>query len=471
MDSTSELGAPSSRLTSAGEHIPGIALVFSDLQPCMSVAVLGKRPLELGRQEGLPIALKDSSVSRLHARVAYDEGNFIVSDLGSKNGSFVDGVRLEGSVTRADLRVLRIGASVFLLLHDVRSHLGASVIIEQGTVIGPILREAVTVTQRIARAGRDLHLTGETGVGKEIFARIYHAAAEQAGGPFVAVNCATIPRELAESVMFGAKRGAYTGAHADQAGLFRSADGGTLFLDELGELDLALQAKLLRVLELREVTPVGSSQAHPVNVRVCSATLRDLRELVRQGKFREDLYFRLARPSVSIPALRHRREEVPWLMQRAAARVSSSLELSTLLVEACLLRAWPGNVRELITAVREASHAAVDAGSTTLKLSHLDSEVGLGFDEPLASLLTPARLTPSAPPPFAAQPTASPRDAASTLDERRKVEDLLRRTAGNVSRTARLLGWHRTQLRRFLEQEGLDPRLVARIESNSAEDE
>jgi transcriptional regulator with PAS, ATPase and Fis domain len=432
----------------------------------MVVAVLGRRPLELGRQEGLPIALKDSSVSRLHAHVVYVDGSFTVSDLGSKNGTFVDGVRLEGSVTGAALRLLRIGASVFLLLHDVRTYLGASVAIEQGSVIGPILREAVTRTEHIARAGRDLHLTGETGVGKEVFARIYHSATGQATGPFVAVNCATIPRELAESILFGARRGAYTGAHAEQAGLFRSADGGTLFLDEVGELDLALQAKLLRVLELREVTPVGSSQAHSVDVRVCSATLRDLRELVRQGRFREDLYFRLARPSVTIPALRERREEIPWLMQRAAARVSSSLELSSVVVEACLLRAWPGNVRELTAAVREASHAAVDADSTLLKLSHLDEDAGLGFDEPLAARQT------SAPPAHADPVTLQTSPASNALEERRKVEELLRRTAGNVSRTARLLGWHRTQLRRFMEREGLDSRTYSQIDGDSrTEDE
>jgi DNA-binding NtrC family response regulator len=231
-------------------------------------------------------------------------------------------------------------------------------------------------------------------------------------------------------------------------------------LDEVGELDLALQAKLLRVLELREVTPVGSSQAHAVDVRVCSATLRDLRELVRRGKFREDLYFRLARPSVAIPALRQRREEIPWLMQRAALRASSSLELSSVLVEACLLRAWPGNVRELMAATREASHAAMDAGSTLLKLSHLDADAGLGFDEPLEARTTSAAAAHADPVAVQAPPPGN------ALDERSKVEELLRRTAGNVSRTARLLGWHRTQLRRFMERERLDPRPFSQIDSD-----
>lgn len=426
----------------------------------MTVAVLGRQPLELGRQEGLPIPLKDSSVSRLHAHVAYVDGAFTVSDLGSKNGTFVDGARLEGSISGAGLRILRVGASVFLLFADVRAYLGTSVAIDRENVIGPILREAVTRAEHIARAGRDLHLTGETGVGKEVFARIYHAATERAAGPFVAVNCATIPRELAESILFGAKRGAYTGAHTDHAGLFRSADGGTLFLDEAGELDPTLQAKLLRVLELREVTPVGSSQARSVDVRVCSATLRDLRELVRQGKFREDLYFRLARPSVAIPALRNRREEIPWLMQRAAAQVSSSLELSSVVVEACLLRAWPGNVRELMAATREASHAASNAGGTLLKLSHLEAEAGLGFDEALAARTTPEAAT------HADSVTHQALPADNAPEERRKVEELLRRTAGNVSRTARLLGWHRTQLRRFMEREGLDSRTFSQVDGD-----
>ncbi|HET9956706.1 MAG TPA: sigma 54-interacting transcriptional regulator, partial [Polyangiaceae bacterium] len=343
--------------------------------------------------------------------------------------------------------------SVFLLLHDIRAYRSATIEFIGNTIVGPLLRPVIERTQRIGRAAQDVHLTGETGVGKEIFARLYHAASPLAAGPFLAVNCATIQKELAEATLFGSKRGAYTGAHADQPGLFRSADGGTLFLDELGELDLSLQAKLLRVLELREVTPVGSTQPQAIRVQVCSATLRDLRERVRLGQFREDLYFRLARPSVAIPALRDRREEIAYLAHQAATGVSQNLRLTPVLVEAAVSRPWPGNVRELLAAVRDGAHAALEEGSAHVKLSHLDPGAGLGFDLGTSNSPKPPHALASAP----VRSVDATTEPGQNPDLRAKVEDRLRRTAGNVSRTARLLGWHRTQLRRYLEREGIDP--------------
>jgi transcriptional regulator with PAS, ATPase and Fis domain len=432
-------------------------MVFSEGQPCLVTGRLNAPFIDIGRQDDLAIVLRDSAVSRVHTRVAHAEGVWTVSDLGSRNGTFVDGERLDRPAVGPDLRVLRIGGAVLLLRHDIGAYAVSGVECSEGRVVGPILSEPIERTRRVAKAGQGLHLTGETGVGKEIFARVYHEASPHADGPFVAVNCATIPRELAESSLFGAKRGSYTGAHADQQGLFRAANGGTLFLDELGELDLSLQAKLLRVLELREVVPVGSTQAQPVRVQVCSATLGDLRELVRLGKFREDLYFRIARPAVSIPPLRERLEEVPWLMQEATKAVSAALQLTPTLVETCLGRSWPGNVRELLTAIRDAAYEAVEAGSNSIKVSHLDPGAGISFDaSPMIPSLPMGSISSNAP---------SPKDEQSEL--RVRVEDVLRKTAGNVSRAARALGWHRTQLRRYLDREGIEAEAFTVIDRGS----
>src|SRR5262249_25883004 len=158
----------------------------------------------------------------------------------------------------------------------------------------------------------------------------------------------TISETIAERLLFGAKRGAFSGADADADGYLQAADGGTLFLDEIAELGLAVQAKLLRVLENKEVLPVGATRARPIALRLCSATHKGLRAQVEAGRLREDLFFRIATPQVSVPPLRQRLEEIPWLLQVAAQSVAPNLKLSASLVETCLLRSWPGNVRELL---------------------------------------------------------------------------------------------------------------------------
>ena len=308
------------------------------------------------------------------------------------------------------------------------------------TVDGGVVRGARTVATedavRRAAAAPGLLLLGDSGTGKERLARSYHQLGPRAGGPFVPVNCAAIPEAIAERVLFGSRKGAFSGAE-DAPGYVSAAHGGTLFLDELGELDLALQAKLLRVLESREVWPVGATRGVPVEFGLVAATHRDLRAAVAAGRFREDLYYRLTKPVVHVAALRQRKDEIPVLALRALAAVGPTLALHPRLLEALCVRPWPGNVRELLHEVRAAADAAVAAGAAECRLEHLADDAGLGFGAPPAE-----------------DAGAPVRGAAGELDPA-ALTAALAAAGGNVSAAARALGLHRTQLYRLLDRHGL----------------
>lgn len=215
------------------------------------------------------------------------------------------------------------------------------------------MRQVFDVAIRVAEAAMPVLLTGETGTGKSALARAIHVTSPRAGGPFVAVNCAALPEALLESELFGHVKGAFTGATTSRAGLFAEASGGTLLLDEIGEMSPALQAKLLHVLERGAVRAVGSGKEREVDVRVLAATHRDLRERVRAGAFREDLLYRLDVVTIEIPALRHRREDIPLLigkmLEREKSKHAQSLvqRLSADAMAKLVEHSWPGNVREL----------------------------------------------------------------------------------------------------------------------------
>ncbi len=383
---------------------PGLVVVFAGGAPCCHPIPVARGGTELGRDQ-----IDDDSVSRKHAFVAFD-GRWTVRDLGSRNGTWLDGEKVDGERVRGAAKLLRLGRVVALLVADV-TPFAAGVRVEGDLVIGPRLAAAWQAIAVAARAGDVVHVRGETGAGKELAAARFHA--DSGGGPMVPVNCAAIPEGLAERLLFGAVKGAYSGAERDTDGYVQAADGGTLFLDEIAELDPQVQAKLLRVLESREVMPLGGVRAHKVALRVVSATHRDLRDAVAEGEFRDDLYFRLGRPEVVLPALRDRLEELPWLIARAAGDV----KVQASYVEACALRPWPGNVRELLVETRRAAHAARDG------LSAVD-------------------LDPRAGTALRVEPAAARDDAA--------IEQALADAGGNVTAAARALGMHRNQLRRWV---------------------
>jgi two-component system response regulator HydG len=219
----------------------------------------------------------------------------------------------------------------------------------------------------VSRSSAPVLVTGETGVGKELVARAIHAQGTRSGRPFVAVNTSAIPQALLEAEIFGHARGGFTGAVQPRKGLLTEADGGTLLLDEIGDMPFTLQAKLLRVLQFGDVRPVGSDRAHHVDVRIIASTHRDLPALIKEGRFREDLYFRLNVLSVPVPPLRDRREDIPALavhfLAQACARTPASpvRTIGTAAIRALTERAWPGNVRELESCIERAVVFGVDA--------------------------------------------------------------------------------------------------------------
>ena len=350
-------------LAHRGGALPGVVVVFSCGRPVCRVLPLSRGAVGIGRAELDAAGVPDAKVSGRHVRVTREDGRFGVRDLDSKNGTFVDGRPVQAG-RQLSAPVLRIGRTILLPVPDCRPFAEVGVEVAGGVVRGPRLRAVHDRASAVARSGASLLVLGESGSGKELCAQAFHAAGAGAGRPLVAINCATIPRELAERTLFGARRGAYTGAVADADGLVQAADGGTLFLDEIAELEPAVQAKLLRVLETKEVTPLGGLKPAAVDVRVCAATHKNLRAEVVAGRFREDLYFRVGRPELRLPPLRERREEIPFLVERALERLPGGAEVaaSVELVEACLLRPWPGNVRELLAEARSAAVVAATVG-------------------------------------------------------------------------------------------------------------
>jgi transcriptional regulator with PAS, ATPase and Fis domain len=298
-------------------------------------------------------------------------------------------------------------------------------------IVGPTLRMAHAAVKLAAGESPTLLLHGESGSGKEIAAKLFHDASGRTG-PLVAVNCAAIPTGLAERLLFGSKKGAYSGAD-DADGYVQSAHDGTLFLDEVAELDAAVQSKLLRAIETHEALPLGASKPRKVDVRFVFATHKDLRAEAQRGTFRQDLYYRIARPLVDVPALRDRKEDVPWLVARAAG----DLRVHPSLVEACLLRTWPGNVRELVAEVKQACLAARSAGKDEVTSAELDEDAGKSLAPESA--------------PVAAQRRGVNSDAETPDDAR--IARVLADEGGNVTRAAKTLGMHRTQLRRWMEKQ------------------
>ena len=378
--------------------LPGALVLFSVDRAAHVIVPSHEGVVALGRDRLAALGFHDSRVSRHHAEARWENGAWTVKDLGSRNGSSVEGAPIAGEFRGGERVTARVGDTVVWLVPDVLPYAERPVRIEDGKVIGASLG-AVFEQIRQAGDGAVLHVTGSSGTGKELAARAFHAAGPRPKGPFVAINCAAIPEGVAERVLFGARKGAYSGADRDQPGHFQEADGGTLFLDEVGELSLDVQAKLLRALEYREVIPVGASKPLTVDVRFCSATHRDLRERVADRRFREDLYFRIGRPVVALPPLRERREEIPWLIERQLA--SHGFKAHASIVEACMVRPWPGNVREFIVELEAAARAAAAAGDGRVRVGDLAAPAGKVFtvDRALAEAPPAAQSSPRIAPP------------------------------------------------------------------------
>lgn len=270
----------------------------------------------------------------------------------------------------------------------------AAAVIRQLNIVGdhPAIRRAFEVTQALADSAVPILIRGETGTGKELFARLTHTLSGRPRDRFVPVNCAAIPEDLVESVLFGHSKGAFTGAIQDQRGKFALADGGTLFLDELGELPMATQAKLLRVLQDGIVEPVGAERGRQVDVRIVAATNRDLAKAIRKGEFREDLYYRLCAGEILLPPLRERRSDIPKLALHLLDRINATMRHPKRLSQDALARvqahAWPGNVRDLENVIERSARlcrgGVLDADDLliTEPIAHADPLDALPEPEP-----------------------------------------------------------------------------------------
>jgi two-component system, NtrC family, response regulator PilR len=295
---------------------------------------------------------------------------------------------------------------------------------------------------KVARSQAPVHISGDSGTGKELAARLIHESGPRADGPFVPVNCGAIPSELMEAELFGHKKGSFTGAVADKEGLIRSAEGGTLFLDEVADLPLHMQVKLLRVIQEKAIRPVGETREVPVDVRILSATHRKLEELVKAGKFREDLYYRINVIELHVPALRERLDDVPQLVDMLLDRVSKQIgvprpEISDEALEKLLNYSYPGNVRELENILERAvtlcSNDRIEPGDIQLKQGAV-MEL----------------------PPVSAETGADGLEGQLEHIEREAILKALEQTRFNKTKAAELLGMTFRQLRYRVKKLGIE---------------
>jgi transcriptional regulator with PAS, ATPase and Fis domain len=402
----------------------------------------------VGRGRDCQIQIDHESVSRKH--LALTLGDSIMAEhLGSASPSKIDG------------KVLERGAPVAVEPGALIEIGQARLIVRREQGESP-MRRVYKLVDVVAPGSISVILTGETGVGKEVLAEAIHRKSPRAEGPFLRLNCAALPEALLESELFGYERGAFTGAHQSKPGLLEAAHAGTVFLDEIGEMPSATQAKLLRVLETREITRVGSLKPRVIDVRFIAATNRDLPALVEAGKFREDLYFRLNGITITIPPLRERLDEV-----RDLVRVFTTLPVTPSAMLLLESYRWPGNIRELKNSLER---GALLAQRGPIDLSHLL----LGEPSPVAPPppVSASAVTVPPPPSFPTPPESlTPSAPPASSSERDRILEALEKCGGNQKEAAKLLGMTRRMLMYRMDRMGLPrPRKSSKASGDKEEE-
>jgi DNA-binding NtrC family response regulator len=398
--------------------------------------------MTVGSGPGNDVLLSDPTISRKHLLIEPRPDGVILRDVGSTNGSFVQGSRFQ-ELTLGFGTEVTIGQTVLKYVPQEEAlELAPSDEESYGSLAGrdPKLRKLFRLLADVAASEATVLIEGETGTGKELFAEEIHRHSSRGAGPFVVFDCGAVPKELIESALFGHLRGAFTGAVTDRAGAFEEADGGTLFLDEIGELAPEVQPALLRALDKRAVRRVGGSTYAQVSVRVVAATNRNLRAEIAAKRFREDLYYRLAVVRMHVPPLRERTDDIPLLVEHFSRQLSGGRNLEVTREELERLRhhSWPGNVRELRNVIERA--CALSHGS---KL-----EIDEAFDEKVAGGVTADTVNIELP---------FKEAKAQIIDnfEREYLRAQLKHHEGNLSAAARSSEVDRKHFRELLRKHGL----------------
>ena len=391
-----------------------------------------ERELTVGTDESNDLVITDPRVSRHHFAVSPTERGHLIRDLGSKNGTRVNGVAIECAYLSPNAVIAIGGTRLRFEMTGDDEHAPLAAENHWGRALGssPVMRRIFAILPRLAKSDATILLEGETGTGKGLVAEAIHEASLRSGGPFVVVDCGSIPPSLIESELFGHEKGAFTGASTTRIGAFETARGGTLFLDEVGELALDMQPKLLRALEERTIKRIGGTQSIKLDMRVIAATNRDLRAEINRGRFRSDVYYRLNTFRLRLPALRERREDIPLLVSHFWGQFASEGVMPPAEVIADFTRHdWPGNVRELRAAVER-----------TVVLD--DPSVWRELDVEAATTAEPAATPPA--------PFRVAKERAVAAWERDYLRALIERHGGNISRAAREVRMDRSHLRELL---------------------
>jgi two-component system, NtrC family, response regulator AtoC len=435
-------------LKAGAEHRPArgdLQLVVAGGQQPATVALPPRGAVIIGRAPSAHVRIDDPLASREHVRIEIDGGRAAACDLGSSNGTKLNGEPLgPDPVPFLPGEVLAIGSTLLMLqeLHTRATPPSAPPIAPLRTApagdgIRPIvvddrMRDIYAIARLAAQSSASVLVLGETGVGKDVLARFVHAESPRRDGPFVHVDLGALGASLLESELYGHARGSFTGATKDKVGLLESADGGTVFLNEIGELPAAAQVKLLRALEEQRIRRVGETKDRRLDVRFIAATNRDLPQAIQAGTFREDLYYRLAVVTLLVPPLRDRLAEIEPLARAFAERYGRGgpIEISPEAIALLEGYAWPGNVRELSNVIERAS---VLCAAKTIGVEHLPE--GLRRVDGLAA-------PPDPPPPS---------------DERRLIIDALQANRWRIEETARALAISRTTLWKWMRALGIPP--------------
>jgi len=416
--------------------------------------------IRIGARRGNDVQLTDSKVSGLHAEIRLDDRGYRLRDLDSTNGTYVSSLRINDvyiqpgaqiAIGSTRMKFEPLGESVEVELADTDRY---------GSMMGRSvkMRELFARLEKLAKTDTTVLVTGETGAGKELVAEALHDNSPREKGPFVVLDCGSIPPNLIESELFGHERGAFTGATNNYAGAFERAHGGTVFLDEIGELPLAMQPKLLRVLERKEVRRVGGAKTIEVDVRIVAATNRDLGVEVNRGRFREDLYYRLAVARVHVPPLRERKDDLPLLIEHILATTpgGETASIAQETIDLMMKHDWPGNVRELRNVIERAVLLAEapehEDALRRAPLPEKRSEPSITVTPSHTATSTDATMTV---PVDVGIPFKLAKQNVISEFERRYISRLLAQHDGNISAAARAAGIDRMSIHKMLHRLGL----------------